>query len=177
MWSTLEKVSWGTEKVYAFMFNELFCKYLLYYWFVTLSTPVFLCLVFVWMTYLLARVGYWGLPPPMCEVQYVILAVLAFLLWTWVHLCLVHGYVELQCPLGGFFLWWVFSVLPWLFWFVLVWSLFCQILKWLQSLPFGIYLLGISFSILLPWGDVYTDSKVCFLGAVQRWILFSNPVC
>ena len=146
-------------------------------WFIMFVSSSISLFSFVWMTYLLARVGYWGLPPPMCEVQYVILAVLAFLLWTWVHLCLVHGYVELQCPLGGFFLWWVFSVLPWLFWFVLVWSLFCQILKWLQSLPFGIYLLGISFSILLPWGDVYTDSKVCFLGAVQRWILFSNPVC
>ena len=57
------------------MFNELFCKYLLYYWFVTLSTPVFLCLVFVWMTYLLVRVS---IEVPtlrrinICEGQYVI---------------------------------------------------------------------------------------------------------
>lgn len=61
------------------------------------------------------------------------------LLWTWDSLCLVQKCIELQSPLYEFFLWWVFIVLPYIFWLALFWSLFCQILKW-KFLPGSICL-------------------------------------
>lgn len=67
----------------------------------------------------------------------------------------VHKDLEMQYSLGGFFLWWVYIVLPYLFWVVLAWSLFCQTLKWLHPIASWVHLLGMPFSTLSLWGDVY----------------------
>lgn len=73
---------------------------------------------------------------------------------------LVFGpwYEELQCPLGGIVLWWVCSILSCFFWFVVLWNVSCQILKWLYWLASFDHLLEICFFIFLPWDDVYSWS-------------------
>lgn len=55
----------------------------------------------------------------------------------------------MQRPLGEFFLWWVCCVLPSLFWIVLVWGLFSQVLKWFHWLASYVYLLNLCPSFYL----------------------------
>ena len=61
------------------------------------------------------RVAYWSLPPVLCELQYVRRTVVKFLLWLWLPLQLEHRCSELRVYLGRFFLWWIWSVLPYFF--------------------------------------------------------------
>ena len=51
----------------------------------------------------------------MCELQYVRRTVVKFLLWLWFPLQLEHRCSELRVYLGRFFLWWIWSVLPYFF--------------------------------------------------------------
>ena len=97
---------------------ERLCKYVWSIWLITAVSSCCFCFVFVWMPCLLVRVGYWSLSLSLCEGQYVIYAVIVFLLWTWVPLCLVHRCLDLQCLLLGFSFDEHLNVLPYLFWFV-----------------------------------------------------------
>lgn len=61
-----------------------------------------------------------------------------------------------------------------LFWPLLVWSLFCQIVKQLHLLFSWVHVLGIPFSIFLPWAEfILVGEVVCFLDAGEKWILYS----
>ena len=82
----------------------------------------------------------------------------------------------MQYHLGGLFLWWICSVLLYLFWLVLVGSLFYYILKWLHQLFFSfIHLPGISFSTpednvyLWGWGVFLEWSKK--MGSISHSLL------
>lgn len=58
------------------------------------------------------RVGCWVFPLLLCEAPCVFWAIVTFLLWRWVPLYLGHTCWELRLPPGGFFHWWLSSVLP-----------------------------------------------------------------
>ena len=114
----------------------------------------------------LLRVGCWNLPLLFCVVQCVFWALSKFLLWMWVPLHFEHRCSELRVLLGRFFfLWWVWSVLPCLFWWFLVESQFYPILEWLLWLVSWDHLLGKLFSSLLLWDSV----------CLWTWGVF--PVC
>lgn len=63
-------------------------------------TTVFLCPVLFWMTSQFTRKGYWSHPGLLREVQILILAVIRFLLWTWLPCALDINVLELQYLLG-----------------------------------------------------------------------------
>lgn len=97
-------------------------------------------------------------PLSLHDIQFMILAVVVFLLWTWMPLCLFYKCSELQYPLDGYFLWWVCCVLP-------LWITFS--LRCFLHLLFPILLLKV-MSIL--------DVKMSFLDKIEKWILFSYPM-
>jgi len=66
---------------------------------------------------------------------------------------LVFRYLGLSVHLGGFFLWWIWSVLPHLFLCLLVENRFYSILEWLLQLASSDHSLGKLFSSLLLWGS------------------------
>jgi hypothetical protein len=84
---------------------------------------------------------------------------------------------DLNCPFGGLFLWWESSVLPYFFWFVLVWSLFCQILKVYPCLLLGFIWLGYPFPSFHPEMMSILDGEVHVLKVAVGGILFPNLVC
>lgn len=100
MWG---KFSWASGKnVYSSVFGWNILKTSARsIWFIMLWRPALLCLMFVWMICLLATEVYWS---PIMWGQYKISAVLVFLLWTQLSWCLVYICLEVQYPLGGFFL-------------------------------------------------------------------------
>ena len=73
-----------------------------------------LCLVSVYMICLLLRVWCWVLPLLLCGMWCVRWALVKFLLWMWLPLHLEHKRTELRDYLDRFFLWSVWSVLPFL---------------------------------------------------------------
>ena len=112
------------------------------------------CLVCVSVICLLMRVGCWSLPPLLCEVLCVLWALVELLLWMWVPLHLEHRCSELRVFLGRFFLWRVWSIPPYLIWWLLVKSEFYSILEWLLHLVSWEHLLAKLFSSPLLWGSV-----------------------
>lgn len=79
-----------------------------------------------------------------------ILTLDVFFLWTWVPLCLLHTCLELQYPLGGFFFW--YGILSYLFWLVLAWVVFCQILNGYVAFSLGTFAWNIFFHpFILKW--------------------------
>ena len=57
------------------------------------------------------------------------------LLWIWMPLCLKHTLIlKFAWSPCYIFLWWVYCVLPYLFWFIFIWSLLWHVLKWLCHL-------------------------------------------
>lgn len=115
-----------------------------------------------------SRVKFWNHPPSLCEGQHVILAVAVFLcdlcVLVFVHRCLewfswIRSLTSMPCP-----------SLVLLIHFGLKYTL--SDIKYLHWLASWVHLLGIFFSILVCWGDVCPWCKVCFLKAVEGWILF-----
>jgi len=88
-------------------------------------------------------------------------------------LYLGHRYLELRVHLGGFFLWWIWSVLPSLFWWLLVENWFYLILEWLLLLASSDHLLGKLFSSLSLWGSVC----LCLWGVFPIGSRMQGPHC
>ena len=103
----------------------------------------------------LMRERCWNLALLLCEVQGVILPLVRFLLWIYMPLHLEHRHLGLRVHLRGFFLWWIWRFLSYLFYWLLVYST----LEWLLSLASFDHLLGKSFSSLLLGGRV----NICLL--------------
>jgi len=70
----------------------------------------------------------------------------------WVPLHLEHRYSELRVHLSRFFLWWVWSILPYLSLITLAWKSILFNIR--MATPAWDHLLGKLFSSLLLWGSV-----------------------
>jgi len=66
---------------------------------------------------------------------------------------LEHRYLGLRVHFDGFFMWWIWSVLLYLFWWLLVESWFYSMLEWLLQPVSSDHLLGKLFSIPLLSGS------------------------
>ena len=81
----------------------------------------------------------------------------------------------MQCSLGEFFLWWVCSVLPYLFWLVLVWVFFflSDIKMFIPAASFLFLFAGNKFFLLFSQSDIlFVGNEVCFLNAVESRYYF-----
>jgi hypothetical protein len=96
------------------------------------------------MTYRFVNVVSWSLPLSLFDGQYVVLAVVMFLLWMWMP-CFWHINVYN----------WI--VLLYVFWDFLTCNLFCKILKWLHELVSWCHLL---------WVFLHFHSRVVFFFSI-----------
>ena len=125
----------------------------------------------------LMKVGCWNLPLLLCDMQYMLWALVRFLLWMQVPLHLEHRYSGLRVHLVGLFLRWIWSVLPYLFWKLLVESWFYSIWEWLLQLFSLDHLLGKLFSSNLLWGNVCHCHLCRFPVCSKYLVLFKYPLC
>jgi hypothetical protein len=120
-----------------------------------LSVSLCLCLVAVSMICPLMRLGCWSLPLLLC------------FFYEYGCPCIWSIHVQLRVHLGLFFFWWVWSILSYLFWWILVESRFYSILEWLLQL--------ISWDHLL--GALYSEVVSVFLTEVHFLYIQTYPVC
>jgi hypothetical protein len=83
-----------------------------------------------------------------------------------------HWCSELRHHLGGFSLWWLWSVLSYLIWLLLIETLFYQVSEWLLGLVSWIYLIVKQFSWPLFW-DI---DHLCCWGRLLICNRMMNPV-
>ena len=86
-----------------------------------------------------------------------------FLLWMWISLHLEHRCSELRVHLGWFFLWPVWSVLPYLFMKTFGWELILFYIRMTTSACFLGPFLGKLFSNFLLWGSLCLYCEVVLL--------------
>jgi hypothetical protein len=104
----------------------------------------------------------------------------------WMPLNFLHRCSESRVDLGELFLWWVWCVLPHLFWYLLVESQFYFLLEYLELIPLG-HFLGFFSQLLLcscvcrcHWdafpvyskmlGPVYLLSLLVFYLFLGNWV-------
>jgi len=84
-----------------------------------------------------------------------------------------HTFSELRVHLSKVLRWWIWSVLPYPFWWLLVENWFYSVLEWLLHLASSDHLLGKLFSSLLLWGSVC----LCLWGVFPVGSKILGPYC